>query len=290
MGTESLLESEDENGGEVSNSDINLLYDESESEMDTETCSVVIVSESVGTGSTQSGPVSSSANKEKELSETHPPVKHTPAPQVHIQAPPPLVSPVHAGNPHGTAAPDNNKARPSTYQNTASPPQIDYMLGREPRVTTMANIGNFVPVNPVTPAIGSYATTGGLVRVPVLDHNRRIVTSHSAKFPALSDTSKLNVYISSHCIHGLPNHIEQVVRSDLELEVLMSLVEHDLHSTQPNSKLSIIVVDFCIRKQKSDMWHKEKILEIMTLVQHHPAGNVIRFGMHFYNPDIVKSR
>ena len=150
-----------------------------------------------------------------------------------------------------------------------------------------ANIGNFVSVNPVTPVIGSYSTSGGLARVPVLDHNRHIVTSHSAKFPTLSETSKLNVYISSHRIQCLPKHIEQVVRSDLELEVFISLVEHNLHRTQPNSKLSIIVVDFCIRKQKSDMWHKEKILELMTLVERHPAGNVIRFGMLFYTPNPI---
>ena len=134
--------------------------------------------------------------------------------------------------------------------------------------------------------IGSYATSGGLVRVPVLDHNRRIVTSNSAKFPALSDTSKLNVYISSYRIHSLPKHIDEVIRSDLDLEVLISLVEHDLHRTQPNSKLSIIVVDFLISKQKSDMWHKEKILELMTLVERHPAGNAIRFGLLFYIPDL----
>ena len=64
------------------------------------------------------------------------------------------------------------------------------------------------------------------VRVPVLDHKSRVVNSHSPKFPAVSSTSKLNVYISSHRIHGLPSHIEQVVRSDLDLEVLTALVEH----------------------------------------------------------------
>ena len=53
----------------------------------------------------------------------------------------------------------------------------------------------------------------------------------------------------------------------------------------PNSKLSIIVVDFLISKQKSDMWHKEKILELMTSVERHPAGNVSRFGLLFHTPD-----
>ena len=71
------------------------------------------------------------------------------------------------------------------------------------------------------------------------------------------------------------------------MEVLISLLEQDLHRTQPNSKLSIIVVDFRIRKQKTDMWQKEKIVELMTLVECHPAGNVIRFGMLFYTPNPI---
>ena len=68
------------------------------------------------------------------------------------------------------------------------------------------------------------------------------------------------------------------------------MVEHDLHRTQPNSTLSLIVVDFLISKHKSDMWHKEKILELMKIVERHPAGNVIRFGLLFYTPDLVKPR
>ena len=138
--------------------------------------------------------------------------------------------------------------------------------------------------------IGSYATSSESVRVPVLDHKRRIVTSHNPKFPALSSTSKLNVYISSHHIHGLPSHIEQVVRSDLDLEVLTALVEHDLHRTQSNSKLSIIVVDFQISKHKPDVWHKIMLINLMKIVERHPAGYAIRFGMLFYTPNLVKPR
>lgn len=159
-----------------------------------------------------------------------------------------------------------------------------------PRVTPSRNIGNFVPVNPVTPVISSYATTGGLVKVPVMDHNRHIITSHISKFPALSDTSKLYMYISSHYIHGHPNYIKQFVMSDLEQEIILSLMEHNLYCTPANSKLSIFVVDFAIGKQHNDRWHKENILEIMTLVQNHPAGNIIHFGMLYYTPNLVIPR
>ena len=187
--------------------------------MDAETSSVVNVFENVSNSPTQSSQVGSVAKREIEQSETPPLVEHVTAPHEHIRAPPPLVSLVPAGNPHGTALPGNNKAGPSTPQYTAPPPRIDYMLGRESRVTPSSNIGNFKSVNPVTPVIGSYATSSGLVRVPVLDHNRCIVTSSNPKVPALSDTSKLNIYISSHRIHGLPKRIEQVVRSYQDMEV-----------------------------------------------------------------------
>ena len=50
------------------------------------------------------------------------------------------------------------------------------------------------------------------------------------------------------------------------------------------------MVDFLISRHKSDMWHKEKILELMTLVERHPAGNVIRFGLLFFTPDLVKAK
>ena len=54
--------------------------------------------------------------------------------------------------------------------------------------------------------------------------------------------------------------------------------------------MSIIVVDFQISKHKSDVWHKEMLIELMKIVERHPAGNVIRFGLLFYTPDLVKLR
>ena len=50
------------------------------------------------------------------------------------------------------------------------------------------------------------------------------------------------------------------------------------------------MVDFLISRNKSDMWHKKKILELIQIVDRHPAGNVIRFGLLFYTPDLVKPR
>ena len=161
------------------------------------------------------------------------------------------------------------------------------MLGRVPRVTPTRDIGHFVPAVPVTPVIGSYANTSGLVRVPVMNHKKRMVSSEYPKFPTLSDKSKLNVYISSHPIHGLPKYIEEIYRADLTLIVLYFLIEYDLHHTTADSKVSYIVVDFAISRHCNKRWHKAKIFEIMNLVQSHPACNVIRFGMLFFTPDLT---
>ena len=91
--------------------------------MDAETSSVVTVSEIVS-GPTQSGQVCSVTSRETEQSETPPQVEHITASHVQVRAPPPLVSFVPAGNPYGTAQPDNNKAGPSTPRHTALPPKI----------------------------------------------------------------------------------------------------------------------------------------------------------------------
>ena len=101
--------------------------------------------------------------------------------------------------------------------------------------------------------------------MPVLDHRSNVVACSTAKIPALSKVSLLNVYSSSHTVHGLPKHIEQVSRDNLELELLTSLIENDLHLTLSGSKLSIVVVDFIVTKTKSAMWHKDKITEIMQI-------------------------
>ena len=120
------------------------------------------------------------------------------------------------------------------------------MLGRTPRIVPTSIIGPFAPAVSVTQVIGSYATTSGLVKVPVMNHEKNMVPSKFPKYPTLSDKSKLNVYISSHSIHNLPKHIEEVYRDDLTLDVLLSLVEYDLNHITVNSKVSFIVVDFAI--------------------------------------------
>ena len=101
---------------EITTSDLELLYDESESSMDAETSSVVNAFENVSNSPAQSSQECSVANKEIEQSETPQLVEHVTASHEHARAPPPLVSFVPAGNPHGTALPDNNKAGPSTTQ------------------------------------------------------------------------------------------------------------------------------------------------------------------------------
>ena len=67
-------------------------------------------------------------------------------------------------------------------------------------------------------------------------------------------------------------------------------MENDLHLTLSGSKLSIIVVDFLVRKSKSAQWQKDMIVNLMQIVEHHPKGNIIRFGLLFYTPDLVKPR
>ena len=74
------------------------------------------------------------------------------------------------------------------------------------------------------------------------------------------------------------------------MEVLTAPVENVLHLSRSNTRLSIIVVDFLVSKHKSDQWHKDKILKLMQIVERHPKGNIIRFGLLFYTPDLVKPR
>ena len=116
---------------------------------------------------------------------------------------------------------------------------------------------------------------------------RRIVPIKYPKFLTRSETSKLNVYISIHSIYGLPKYIEEILRSDLTLDILLFLVEHDHNHTPADSKVSFIVVDFAISRHHNERWHKAKLLEIMDLVQNNPAGNVICFEMLFFTPDLT---
>ena len=89
-----------------------------------------------------------------------------------------------------------------------------------------------------------------------MNHKKTLVPSRLPKFPTLSDKSKLNVYISSQPVHGLPEHIEEVYREDLTLDVLLTLVKHDLDHIPANAKVSFIVVDFAISRQCYEGWHK----------------------------------
>ena len=69
---------------------------------------------------------------------------------------------------------------------------------------------------------------------------------------------------------------------------LTSLIKHDLQSTLTSSKLSIIVVDFLVSRTKPTKWHKTKIAELMGIVERHPKGNIIRFGLLFMTLNLVK--
>merc|ERR1711888_376635 len=166
------------------------------------------------------------------------------------------------------------------------PSTVDLMVGRTVRVVPTGNIGPFASFVPSTPVIGSYAMSSGLVRVPVMNHQKELVPSRLPKFPTLSDKSKLNVYISSQPVHNLPKHIEQVYKEDLTLYVLLTLVKHDLDHIPTNCKVSFIVIDFVISRQCSVEWHKARIFDLIDLVQSHHAGNVIRIDMIFVRPDL----
>ena len=90
-GVESLLESEDENGVEVSDEVFGLLNEESSSEMENETSSVVEVSAGTGIKVIRASLTPGKATVEKEQSET-PPVAHSQAAHVQSNTPPPVVS------------------------------------------------------------------------------------------------------------------------------------------------------------------------------------------------------
>ena len=160
------------------------------------------------------------------------------------------------------------------------------MEGRTLRVDPTRNIGPFAPVVQSTPVLGSYAMSANMVRVPVMNQHKQLVPSKLPKFPTLSPKSKLNVYISSQPVHNLPSHMEQVFRADLTLDILLTLVKHDLDHIPSGCKLSFIVVDFIVSKQHSIEWHRTRILELMDLLHTHHAGNVIRFGLVFIYPSL----
>ena len=80
--------------------------------------------------------------------------------------------------------------------------------------------------------------------------------------------------------------MDQVYREDMTLDVLKSYVKHDLDHVTPGCKLSFIVVDFAVNKQRNVGWHKAKILELVDLLHSHQSGSVIRFGLLFMNPSL----
>ena len=166
------------------------------------------------------------------------------------------------------------------------PPSFNPMEGRTVRVEPTSNIGPFAPAVEYAPALNSFATTSNYARIPVLNHHKQVVPSKRPKQPKLSPDHKLNLYISSHPVHGLRKSIEQVYKEDLSLELLRMYVKHDLDHVTPGCKMSIIVVDFVVNKQRSVGWHRTKILELVDLVHSHPSGSVIRIGMVFMNPSL----
>ena len=80
--------------------------------------------------------------------------------------------------------------------------------------------------------------------------------------------------------------MERVFRADLTLDILLTLVKHDLDHIPSGCKLSFIVVDFVVSKQQSIEWHRTKIFELIDLLHTHPAGNVVRFGLVFIYPSL----
>ena len=117
-----------------------------------------------------------------------------------------------------------------------------------------------------------------MAKVQTFNNKGKIVTSNLPIFPGLSSNSLLTIYSSSHKVHGLLPYIEQVSRSDLELPLLLTIVEHYLASVVTNSRLSIVVVDFLVTRDRPSAWHIAKIGEIMELVRQHPKENFVRFG------------
>ena len=162
------------------------------------------------------------------------------------------------------------------------------MLGRTPRVVPASNVGNYVKAEACLPNIKSYSVSSGLSRGPVLNNNRRVITSKHPKIPKLSPKHKLTVYISSQYIQGLPAHIEQVYRDDLTLEVLRNLVEYELSHLEAGSKLSFVVIDFVYSGSQNVGWHKAMLSQMVDRVKAHPSGNVIRFGEMWCTPHLTR--
>merc|ERR1711891_24459 len=139
-----------------------------------------------------------------------------------------------------------------TYHDHSHPIKTNTPLeGRTVRIDPTRNIGPFAPVVQSIPVLGSYATSASMARVPVMNQHKQLVPSKLPKFPTLSPRSKLNVYISSQPVFNLPSHMEQVFRVDLTLDILLTLVKHDLDHIPSGCKLSFIVVDFVVSKQHS---------------------------------------
>ena len=96
------------------------------------------------------------------------------------------------------------------------------------------------------------------------------------------------MYSANHRIEGLPEHVEQIFRRDLELPLLKTILEHDLGVVSPNYQLNAVVVDFKISTSKNVQWHTSQIRLILDLFHNHPQGGQVRFGQVFMTPKYVK--
>ena len=116
------------------------------------------------------------------------------------------------------------------------PPSFNPMEGRTVRVEPTSNIGPFAPAVEYTPALNSFAISSNLARIPVLNHHKQVVPSKRPKQPHLSPDHKLNLYISSHPVHGLQKNIEQVYKEDLSLELLKCMLSMTWTTLPPVAK------------------------------------------------------
>ena len=163
----------------------------------------------------------------------------------------------------------------------------DLHLGREPRVLPQRDIGPFRPHRVTMPSVSSFATSGGLSKVPTLNKEGLVVSSTVPNFPAISANTYLSVYSSTHRITGLPEHVEKVWRSDLGLLKLRDLLEYDLDNVGRDNILNVFVVDFVIDTSQTISWHTNEIFKILQLFTKHPQGGFCRFAQTFVCPKYV---
>ena len=227
-------------------------------------------------------------------------VSLSPPPRTHVnnttqttQTPPPpsqsLPTPELDTNTVGhTRADTREREHQDTVHTPGTDRVIDLQLGREPRVFPTGNVGPYQTHTVQMQTLGSYATAGGLSKVPTLDKAGKLVSSTVPNFPAISANSLLSVYSATHRISGLPEHVEQVHRADLGLPLLKDLLEYDLGNVDQDSQLNCIVVDFLIDVSKPVSWHTSLIHQIVKLFTDHPSGGFCKIGQTFFCPKYVQ--